>query len=90
MVAYASNRGRDSIAVFDLAADGAPTLRANVSTEATPREFDLSPDGTLLVVAGQASGFLASYAVGVDGSLEARDRVELGGGLLWAIIVPDR
>lgn len=88
-VAYASNRGHDSIAVFDLAADGTPTLRTNVPSEATPREFDLSPDGRLLVVAGQASGFLASYAISDDGGLEAVDRVELGGGLLWAIIVPD-
>ena len=72
-----------------MAADGTPTLRTNVPTEATPREFDLSPDGRLLVVAGQASGFLASYAISDDGGLEAVDRVELGGGLLWAIIVPD-
>ena len=42
---YGSNRGHDSLAVFDVGADGNLTAQGQVDTEARPREFDMSPDG---------------------------------------------
>ena len=54
---YVSNRGHDSIAVFDVGADG---LLARVATPpcggAWPRNFAVAPDGRFLLVANQHSG----------------------------------
>jgi 6-phosphogluconolactonase len=86
---YASNRGHDSIAVFDADANGALTLVDNVDTEETPREFDLSASGHHLLVAGQGNGFLASYMVGSNGGLTEADRLEIGDDLRWIVTVED-
>ncbi|NIS33577.1 MAG: beta-propeller fold lactonase family protein, partial [Actinobacteria bacterium] len=53
---YGSNRGHDSIAMFAIGTDGMLTALGTVDTEARPREFDVSPDGRFVVVAGQDSG----------------------------------
>lgn len=83
---YGSNRGHDSIAMFSVGAAGALTLMGTAETEARPREFDVSPDGRFVVVAGQDSGFLQSYAVEDDGRLTSVERLEVGPGLRWVII----
>ena len=57
-----------------------------VPTEMTPREFDLSPDGRFVVVAGQGNGFLQSYRVQVDGTLASVDRLDIGDDPRWVII----
>lgn len=82
---YVSNRGHDSIAVFDIAQhSGLPTLRRNVQTEACPRAFNLSADGQHLLVAGQKSGRLAVYRVsGNEGDLEPGQVIEIGANPLW-------
>jgi len=58
---YGSNRGHDSLALFDLAADPArPQPAGHVATAgATPRHFTLTPDGRHLVAANQGGHNLA-------------------------------
>lgn len=64
---YVSNRGHNSIAVFDVAADGALSLRAIRPCGGDwPRNFAVSPDGRYLVVANQNSGELAVLPI-LDG-----------------------
>ncbi|GAA2341140.1 lactonase family protein [Saccharopolyspora halophila] len=62
---FASNRGHDSIAVFDAdSADGELRLvdiRPAGVTE--PRHIALSPDGSVLLVAGQRSNDVQAFAV---------------------------
>ena len=75
---YASNRGHDSIAVFDAAADG--TLRRQdivPSGGKTPRDFTITPDGRFLVVAHQDSDNVVSFAIGDDGALSRCNEVNV-------------
>jgi 6-phosphogluconolactonase len=68
---YGSNRGHDSIAVFDLDADGRPTL---VETESTrgewPRNFALDPDGKFLFAENRDTNDIVTFRVRDDGTLE--------------------
>ena len=60
---YASNRGHDSIAVFQVGADGLLSLVEIVPTEGrTPRDFALSPEEDFLVAAHQDSDNLTLFA----------------------------
>ena len=61
---YASNRGHNSIAVFQIAADNKLTLVENVSSQgAIPRNFKISPDGKILLVANQNSGNIVAFKI---------------------------
>lgn len=61
---YASNRGHDSIAIFELDAQGRPTLIAHAGTQgSTPRNFCLIDGGVLLLVANLRSDSVTSFAV---------------------------
>jgi len=62
---YVSNRGHDSIAIFELdAATGLPRLRETVPTRGrTPRSFAFDPAGRWLLVANQASNEVAVFRV---------------------------
>lgn len=54
---YVSNRGDNSIAVFDVAGDGALSLAATRPCGGDwPRNFAISPDGRHILVANQYSG----------------------------------
>jgi 6-phosphogluconolactonase len=60
---YGSNRGHNSIAVFDINGDGLK-LKANVPVEGNwPRNFALSPDGRFLLVANQRSGNITVFSI---------------------------
>lgn len=75
---YASNRGHDSIAIFDVASDGALTQRAVIpSGGKTPRDFTVTPDQRFLVVAHQDSDNVVSFAIAEDGGLDQRDEVAI-------------
>ena len=62
---YTSNRGDNSLAVFQIApADGRLTLVQHVSTQGkTPRNFALDPSGRVLLVANQNSDNVFTYTV---------------------------
>jgi len=61
---YASNRGKNSIAVFTVnAADGTFTPVQQQSTGATPRNFAIDPTGAYCIVAGQASNDIRLYSI---------------------------
>lgn len=68
---YGSNRGHDSIAVFSVAPDtGELTLVEHEPTRGrSPRDFELDPQGDVLIVANQDSGTLTVFGVGTDGAL---------------------
>ncbi len=68
---YGSNVGDDSIAVFALdASTGALTLIQNQdSGGAWPRDFDIDPNGEVLVVANRDSSSLVVLKIGADGKL---------------------
>jgi 6-phosphogluconolactonase len=61
---YASNRGDDTLAVFDVAADGALALVQTIAAGGRwPRHFALDPEGRLLLVAHQRSDSVAAFRV---------------------------
>ena len=68
---YASNRGHDSIAVYEIKEDGklrAPDFISSFGQ--TPRHFAITPDGQSLVVANQDSNNVVVFAIDqVDGLL---------------------
>jgi 6-phosphogluconolactonase len=70
---YGSNVGHDSIAVFSVdPASGAPTLVQNQpSGGAWPRDFDVDPNGEVLVVANRDSNSLSVFKIAADGKLSA-------------------
>jgi len=85
---YASNRGHESIALFDIGGDGTLVARGHVATEATPRFMDLDPAGRFLYAAGQKSGKMASYRIEAgSGALEPMAVYEVGDGPLWITFV---
>lgn len=68
---YLSNRGHDSIAIFNIAADGRLEARGHASTGgATPRHFALDPEGRYLLAENQESGSIVVFRVARDGGLE--------------------
>ena len=76
---YVSNRTHDTIAVFDIAADGKLTLVQNAPSPKIPRGFDLSPDGKWLVVGGQNDNTIQVMKIEGDGKLTATDeKAEVG------------
>lgn len=76
---YAATRGRDIISVFDLAADGAPTLAQTVHCGGrTPRAFTLSPCGRWLLCGHQDSDTISVFSVSQrDGSLRTHSLFDL-------------
>ncbi len=81
---YASNRGHDSLALFDVGDDGTLTAKAHFDTETTPRFFDLDPTGHFLYAAGQGSGRMASYQVdAASGVLQPMEVYDVGESPLW-------
>jgi 6-phosphogluconolactonase len=62
---YGSNRGHDSIAIFDIDPnDGTLSPRGHTSTRGhTPRSFALAPDGRFLLAANQDSDSVVVFAV---------------------------
>ena len=61
---YVSNRGHDSVAVFQIGADGGLTpVGIETATVREPRGMNLTPDGRFLIVCGQKSNDVASFRV---------------------------
>ena len=61
---YVSNRGHDSLAIFQVAANGSLQPSGNQPTLGrTPRSFTLTPDGKFLLVVNQDSDALVVFAI---------------------------
>jgi 6-phosphogluconolactonase len=62
---YVTNRGHDSIAVFDTSTpDGTPALLGHVGTGGSgPRDLAIDPSGRLLLVANQHGGTVTGFAL---------------------------
>lgn len=68
---YALNRLHDSIAIFALGADGAPSWQGEVWAQGSyPRSCTLDPGGRWLHVCNQRSDQITSFAIAADGSLQ--------------------
>ena len=73
---YVSNRGHNSLTVFEVGPDGKLRFVQNPPSPVDmPREFSIDPSGTWLVVGGQKDGAIASMKInGTDGTLTPADR----------------
>ena len=61
---YCSNRGHNSIARFDIAADGTLTPRGHTPTQGeTPRNFAIAPGGQFLLAANQKTGNVVVFTI---------------------------
>lgn len=78
---YASNRGHESIAIFELDTSGGGSLKVvghEPCNGVCPRNFALSPEGDVMVVANQDSHSLEVYSVDRDaGTLSHRSSCEV-------------
>jgi 6-phosphogluconolactonase len=75
---YASNRGHDSLAIFEVdQASGQLTPRGHTSTGGrTPRDFSIDPSGKWLLAANQASETIVTFSVDTNvGALEPTGHV---------------
>jgi 6-phosphogluconolactonase len=73
---YGSNRGHDSIAVFELDADGRPTLLDVESTRGEwPRNFALDPTGAFLFAENADTDTIVTFRIVDDGTLEPTGEV---------------
>lgn len=91
---YGSNRGHDSIAVFQIeAADGRLKWIENEATQGrTPRNFNIDPSGTWLLAANQDSDSVVVFKVDTaTGALTpAGSRIELGRPVCVRFLVLDQ
>lgn len=80
---WGSERTENTLGAVGVAADGSltPAERFTV-TETQPRGFALSPDGALLVAAGEKSTMVSLYSV-TDDRLDLLQRAETGRGANW-------
>jgi 6-phosphogluconolactonase len=85
---WVSNRGHDSLAGFAVAESGKLSALGYTPTERTPRSFDIDPDGRFVFGAGEGSGKLSVYRVGLDtGTLTRLHTYEVGKSLPWVLAV---
>lgn len=80
---WVSERTESTLSAVDVASDGSLTPPSSYTvTETQPRGFATSPDGRLLVAAGERSTEVSLYAVD-GGQLQLLDRAETGEGANW-------
>lgn len=64
---YASNRGHNSIAIFDISGDGVPVLTGHEPVRGEwPRNFNIDPSGTLLLAANQNTDNVTVFEIDQD------------------------
>ncbi len=85
---YTSERRSSTLAIFAVGADGLLTHIDNCATEREPRGFAIAPDGRTLLVVGQASNSMTSYAInGTSGALRELKKYAMGKNPNWVEIV---
>lgn len=61
---YASNRGHNSIAIFEISDHGIPVAAGHENVRGDwPRNFNIDPSGKILIVANQNSGNIAVFDI---------------------------
>jgi 6-phosphogluconolactonase len=85
---YAAERTGNQIGAFSVdGATGKLTWLSTTPTEAQPRGFRIDPTGRFMVVSGEKSETLSTYAIGADGSLKRIGQYPTGKGSNWVEIV---
>ncbi|MEA3195558.1 MAG: 6-phosphogluconolactonase [Betaproteobacteria bacterium] len=85
---YAAERTSSTIGAFSVdSASGKLTYLSSTPTEKQPRGFRIDPAGRFMVVSGEKSETLSTYAIGVDGSLKPIGKYPTGKGANWVEIV---
>jgi 6-phosphogluconolactonase len=85
---YAAERTSSSIGAFRVdPATGALTFLGSTSTEKQPRGFRIDPSGRFMVVSGEKSETISSYAIESSGLLLQVGRYPTGKGSNWVEIV---
>lgn len=86
-ILFASNRGHDSIATFEIDDEGSMRrLAVTRSGGRTPRGFTLDPTGGFLLVAHQSNDRLVSFRILENGGLERVWRGRLPSGVCLAFL----
>ena len=85
---YASNRGHDSIAMYEVNGDtGSLTYLGAQPTLSTPRAFGIDPSGSCMLVGGLDTGEVASYRIDPDsGRLAHLATAYVGQQPMWFLI----
>lgn len=88
---YASNRGRNSIAIFSIATDGSVTRIADESTRGGhPRHFAIDPTGKWLFVANRDDDNIAVFSIDTaTGLLTHRTTTTVGNEPMFVTLVPE-
>ena len=85
---YAAERTGSQIGAFSVdGATGKLTYLSSTPTEPQPRGFRVDPTGRYMVVSGEKSETLSTYAIGADGSLKPIGKYPTGKGSNWVEIV---
>jgi 6-phosphogluconolactonase len=84
---YASNRGHDSIAGYNIANDGTLSQFGHYPVPASPRSFNIDPTGSYLYCAGEAADRMTVYLVDQDtGALTPFQDYEVGHKPFWVLV----
>jgi 6-phosphogluconolactonase len=85
---YAAERTGSTINGFSVdTASGKLTYLGSTPTEKQPRGFRIDPAGRFMVVSGEKSETISSYAIDASGMLRAVGKVPTGKGSNWVEIV---
>src|SRR5574341_210682 len=85
---YTAERTSSSISAFRVdTTSGQLTYLGNTPTEKQPRGFRIDPTGRFIVVSGEKSETLSTYAIGPDGLLRQIGKYPTGKGSNWVEIV---
>lgn len=89
---YASNRGHQSLAVFDIdPATGQLTAKGQVKTGGEwPRNFNIDPTGQFVIVAHERTDSIAVLKIGADGSLTPTGEIKETGNPVCVKFLPLR
>jgi 6-phosphogluconolactonase len=85
---YAAERTSSSIGAFSVdTASGKLTYLGSTPTEKQPRGFRIDPTGRFMVVSGEKSDTISSYAIEPSGTLRLIGKAPTGKGSNWVEIV---
>lgn len=84
---YASNRGHDSIAGFNIDASGALSPFGYFAVPPSPRSFNIDPSGAYLYCAGEAADRMTAYRVEpATGALHPLQDYAVGKQPFWVMV----